>query len=155
MAESVGAGQVRRQGDRRDASLPAAAQRVVHRGMVIAEDDDPLTLLATARNAPGQCRRLRLRDKGTVQGQTAIAEAIRHGGKIPRQLRKEERVIAAEKDLNLPGKAVLLRQDPLQSRLARRLQHFARGLRRYAAALVQHPVNGGHADANLSGQHRQ
>ncbi|VAS12365.1 inosose dehydratase [Klebsiella pneumoniae] len=110
MAESVGAGQVRRQGDRRDASLPAAVQRVVHRGMVIAEDDDPLTLLAAARNAPGQRRWLRLRDKGAVQGQTAIAEAIRHGGKILRQLRKEERVIAAEKDLNLPGKAVLLRQ---------------------------------------------
>ncbi len=52
----------------------------------------------------GQRRRLRLRDKGAVQGQTAIAEAIRHGGKILRQLRKEERVIAAEKDLNLPGK---------------------------------------------------
>ncbi len=113
-----------------------------------------MTLLAAARNAPGQRRWLRLRDKGAVQGQTAIAEAIRHGGKILRQLRKEERVIAAEKDLNLPGKAVLLRQDPLQPRLARRLQHFARGLRRYAAALVQHPVNGGHA-GNLSGQHRQ
>jgi hypothetical protein len=32
-----------------------------------------------------------------VQGQTAIAEAIRDGGEILRQLRKKERVIATEK----------------------------------------------------------
>ncbi len=93
------------------------------------------------------------RDKGAVQGQTAIAEAIRHGGKILRQLRKEERVIAAEKDLlcreRCPpaGSASVPPRAPPAA--------LARGLRRYAAALVQHPVNGGHADANLSGQHRQ
>ena len=155
MAEPVGAGQICRQGNDGDARFPTASQRVMHHRMVIAENDDPLTLLAAAHNAPGQGRRLRLRDKGAVQGQTTIAEAIRDGGEILRQLRKKERVIAAEKELNLPGKAVLLRQDPLQPRLPRRLQHFARGLRRYAAAFVQHPVNGGHADANLSGQHRQ
>jgi hypothetical protein len=50
-----------------------------------SNDSFPLTLLAAAHNAPGQGRRLRLRDKGAVQGQTAIAEAIRDGGEILRQ----------------------------------------------------------------------
>jgi hypothetical protein len=44
--------------------------------------------LFLSSNDSFQGRRLRLRDKGAVQGQTAIAEAIRDGGEILRQLRR-------------------------------------------------------------------